>query len=288
MITNTNKQNSSNLQSRVPTWLLVAIVVFILAWTGSTVRATEPPLKVFVVAGQSNVGAAGAHPSELPEEMRKPMNDVLVYQDDTWVPLEPGKAPKPDYPDHFGPAFTFGLAMTKNLGGPIGIIQVAGGGTSIGSPAGWSPDSPQSLYAKLVKAVKAAQKSRPITIVGMVWEQGEADSQNEEFAKAYQKNLTHLIESARRDFGNGAMPFACGQCSPHDPKDKRYLYMDIIRKAKESIDLPGYRLINNDDLHQTEGSPHYTTKGILELGKRYAVAMIELLKVNKAPSQTLL
>ncbi len=250
----------------------MASILIIIA--GFTAIAEEKPLKVFVLAGQSNMFGAGANIEDLPEELQKPQKDVLVFQKDAWIPLDPGKAT--DTGKHFGPEVTFGQIMTKELGEPIGIIKLSVGGTNLAVE--WNPDNQKllSLYSKLVKIVKEAQKSRPIVICGMLWMQGERDSKFEDMAKDYQKNLPHLIESARKDFGVKDMPFACGRVNSN--KD----FVDLVRKAQESCDLPGYKMVDCDDLAKISDHLHYSSKGQMELGKKFAAAMLELMKADKS------
>ena len=70
---------------------------------------------------------APAKIDKLPEDLRQPLKDVLVYQKGEWTPLEAGK-------NLVGNEATFGQAMTKHLGEPIGIIWI-----SVASASGNSP-----------------------------------------------------------------------------------------------------------------------------------------------------
>ncbi len=246
--------------------ILIPILSLILVGgMASKATAEEPPLKVFVFAGTSNLSSGST--AELPDDLRQPQKDVLVYQEGRWVPLEAGKVPLRGDGKRFGPEVAFGQAMTKHLREPIGIITA-----SIAS----SDD--RAGYAKTVMTVKEAQKSRPIVIAGMLAQVGVRDAFTEERAKDFQKNLTNLIESTRRDFGNAAMPFGQSRSLPSSP---RHPHLDVVRKGEVAIDLPGYRVIDCDDVPRGGDKIHYTSKGQVELGKRYAAAMIELMKVEK-------
>jgi len=261
---------------------VATLLLVLIAWGGSAARAQEPPLKVLVLAGTSNLTGSGARIAELPDDLKQPQKDVLVYQGGAWVPLDPGKAPlRGNGKSNFGVEVTFGQAMTRHPGQPIGIIT--------GSMRTTSPDGG---YAQLVRTVNDAKKSRPIIIAGMSVQLFEAsDAKIEEMATAFPTNLTRYIESARRDFGNAAMPFAKNRALPLQPNDKTlalppnslpqsgFPYLDVLRKAEASIDLPGFRLIDLDDLPKGR-DVHYNTQGILELGKRHAAAMLELLKAE--------
>ena len=275
--TNVKSRPAASLRSAVCRWLLLGLVG---AWAGGTAWAQEAPLRVFVLAGQSNMYGNGAVRTDLPADLLAPQKDVLVFQDGTWVPLEPGKAPL-QAGQTFGPEVTFGRAMAQHFGGPIGIIKLSPGGTNLAVQ--WSPEAAKSLYGKLLRSVQDARKSRPIVIAGMLWMQGEADAVHEEMAGAYQKNLTHLIEAARRDFGSPGLPFACGSVNP--PPTPRYAYADLVRKAQAGIDLPGYRMFDCDDLPKGNDHLHYNSRGQRELGERFARALVELLPPGQAPKQ---
>ena len=246
------------------------ILVFTTGFALAAAPAESSPLKVFVLAGQSNM-EGHALSAELPPSLRQPQSNVLIFQKGAWIMLEPGKT--------FGPEITFGLAMAKHFGQPIGIIKFAVGGTNLAVQ--WSPDDSHSLYAKLLLMVKEAQTSRPITLMGMLWMQGERDSRDQAMANAYQKNLIHLIESARRDFGDPAMPFICGRVNPSYP------YVDIVRKAMETINLPAYLMVDCDGLAKGSDNLHYNATGQQELGARFAAGTIDLLGENTIPKNAL-
>lgn len=244
--------------------------------------AEDSPLKVFVLAGTSNMTGGGARTAELSEELRQPQKDVLVFQGGgMWTPMEAGKVPRRG--NNFGVEVSFGRAMAKHFGEPIGIIT---GGMSTASPD-------QGGYAGIVASVKAAQKSRPIVIAGMCVQLYEVDSRTEETAKAYPQNIVRYIESARRDFGNPDMPFVKNKVltptsdpskiavTPQSLPVSNFVFLEMVRKDEAAIDLPGFGRTDLDDLPRGGDKVHYDTKGILELGERHAATMIELLKAAK-------
>lgn len=249
--------------------------------------AGTKPLKVFLLAGQSNMMGFGARTGELPADLKQP-KDVLVWQGGAWVPLE-----AKTFKNGCGPEFSFGQAMAQYLGEPVGLIKVIrpleAGPSSASLAKGWTPDAPQGpLYATLIQEVKDSQKDRPIVVAGMLWDQGSADQMAEAQAPVYQKNLTHFIESIRQVVANPILPFVCGQENDHRGNEAHNPHIDLIRKAQAAIDVPAYRCFNQDDLPRVDNTPpalaynshndHYTTPGQVESGKRYAVVMIDLLK----------
>ena len=266
---------------------MMAALPLLLSLPAGAVAASSPkPLKVFLLAGQSNMNGQAAV-AALPANLKRPQKSVLVWNGSVWTPLDKGNADivvmqlqrgKPSRT--FGPEMTFGPAMARYFGQPIGIIKVAYGGTNLA--VNWSPYRKHSLYARLVRSVKGARKARPIVIIGMIWMQGENDARHEAMAQAYKKNLTHLIKTARKDFGNPALPFVCGRITQLSSFSPTFPYSDTVRKAQAAIHLPAYRLINTDDLPRLNArDPHYNVTGMQELGKRFARAMIALLKQEK-------
>jgi len=249
------------------------------------------PLKVFLLAGQSNMMGFGARTGQLPADLKAP-KDVLVFQGGAWIPLQAST-----FKNGCGPEFSFGQAMAEYLGEPVGIIKVIkpleAGQFAASLAKGWTPDAPQGpLYMTLVQEIKDSQKDRPIVVMGMLWDQGSADQMQEFIAPFYQQALTHFIESIRKDAGNPTLPFVCGQENDHRGNEAKNPHIDLIRKAEAAINVPGYRCFNQDDLPRVDNTPpangpiaafdlhndHYTTAGQIESGKRYAVVMIDLLK----------
>jgi hypothetical protein len=225
-------------------------------------EAKDKPLKVFVLAGTSNMLGAPAKLDKLPVELRRPFKDVLVQQKGEWRPVEGGK-------NLVGNEATFGLAMAKHLGEPIGIIWISAA-SSAGNPPG----------ASLNNMVKQAQaKGRPIVIAGMLVDVSYRDGNDEAVAKSYGENLTRWIETTRRDIGNASLPIVMNRGIP--PVKGRPPYLDLVRKAQDSLKLPHFRVFNCDDVPKGGDNVHFNTEGRLEMGKRFAAAMIDLLKAEK-------
>lgn len=262
------KYNGKRNHATAITTLMLAVVVFF----GSSVMAQEKPLKVFILAGQSNMVGHGKA-SELPQELKGKQERVLfTLTGKGWVPLSPPK--KEDAPA--GLEFSFGKEMSSRINEPIGIIKQAIGGTSLAKD--WNPDEPKSLYANLLAKVVAAKQSRRVEIVGMCWMQGERDSKQEDWAKAYGENLSKFIQRARKDFDSPNMVFVAGRVNPHYP------FVDAVRKAQEQCTLPGYAFVDCDKLSKIPpGDLHYDTKGLVELGTNFAGTTLNLMKQHDAP-----
>ncbi|MFA4943782.1 MAG: sialate O-acetylesterase [Lentisphaeria bacterium] len=254
-------KTTNKMHHRIQTSLFSTCIVITLALAmfPSAAQAEEHPLKVFVFAGTSNLGSGTV--SELPNDLKQPQKDVLVWQGNAWVPLDPGKAPLQGNGGSFGPQVTFGQVMSKYFGQTIGIIM-----TGLGAV------DDHKGYDRIVKTVQEARKSRPIVIAGLLIQAGERDGWTEERAHAFQQNLTGLMESARRDFGNPAMLGSINLVIMGAST-----FGKIIRNTETTFDMPGFRAIDCDDLPRIDGI-HYTSTGQMEFGKRFAGAMIDLMK----------
>lgn len=235
------------------------LLVFFVGLSAAAV-AEERPLKVFVLAGTSNMHGRNARIGDLPEDLRQPQRNVLVHQKGEWVPLEAGK-------NLVGNDASFGQAVTKHLGEPIGIIRITVGHASERSPGG-----------KINQMVQQAkEKGRPIVIAGVLLDVSFRDGKKEETAAAYKKNLTHWVESTRQEIGDLRLPIVMNRAIPPVPKTP---YLELVRKAQDSLELPSAHVFDCDDVPKGRDNVHFNTAGRLEMGKRFAAAMIELMKAD--------
>ncbi len=223
--------------------------------------AKERPLKVFVLAGTSNMLGAAAKIDKVPEDLRQPLKEVLVYQKGEWAPLEAGK-------NLVGNEATFGRALSKHLGEPVGIIWI-----SVASTSGKSPGPGINNIVK-----QSSDKGRPIVIAGILLDVSFRDGAKEETAKAYGENLVRWVETTRKDLGNEKLPIVMNRAIPPVAST---LYLEAVRKAQDAAKLPNFRVFNCDDVPRGGDKVHFNTEGRLEMGRRFAATMIELIKADK-------
>lgn len=238
-----------------------ALSLILLVGTSASGREKERPLKVFVLAGTSNMLGAPAKIDMLPDDMRQLLKDVLVYQKGDWAPLEAGK-------NLVGNEATFGQAMTRHLGEQVGIVWI-----SVASASGASP---AASIKNIVK--QAREKGRPLVIAGMLLDVSFRDGIKEETARAYGENLNRWVESTRRELGNANLPIVMNRAIPPVPRTP---YLEVVRKAQDSLMLPQFRVFNCDDVSRGSDKVHFSTEGRLEMGRRFAAAMIELIKAAR-------
>lgn len=236
--------------------------------------AAEEPLTVFIFAGQSNMVGKRSKAAELPEPYRGQQSPVLVFDGQRWVPYRAGLGQKAG----FGPEVSAAWELTKVLGQPVGIIKHSVGGTNLAIQ--WNPKQEKNLYAALKAKVDAAGKMRPIQVAGAFWMQGGADAKSETRAAAYADNLDHLIAAMRRDFDNPVLPFVAGRSGRGSKSaNPRYPAMGKVRAAQEKA-RPNYAWVDCDNITVGPDKIHYDTQGMVDLGRKMATAMRELLKAE--------
>ena len=146
------------MKYRYVNMLMIIVLLAVLNVLHAEDAKKDKVLPVFILAGQSNM-AGGGIKEELPEELQKPQKDGLFvkFWGVKWKPLEPGK--------RFGPEVTFAAEMTRALKGPVGIIKLANGGTSLEKH--WNPKKYDkekgigTLYKRLIGYVKRMRKVNP-------------------------------------------------------------------------------------------------------------------------------
>jgi iduronate 2-sulfatase len=252
---------------------LSAFLTFAAAAGEAVPGSKDAPMPVFVLAGQSNMDGAG-QVAELPAELKGPFPDALFvrFWDAQFKPLDPAKLGK-----EFGPEVTFGTEMAKALKRPVGMIKLSGGGTSIEQH--WNPvtfDKEKhigELYKRLTDYVTGIQaKQKNVKIVGMIWMQGEADAKyHSKTVEQYRDKLEALIDGCRKEFGAPDMPFVCGRMNASGQYEKQ------VREAQATVKRKNYAWIDCDDLEKHADKLHYNSKGQLELGRRFAAAMLKLM-----------
>ncbi len=256
------------------------------------------PVRIFVVAGQSNAVGAGAAASQLPTELLAPQRDVrfwfeigpadgvhdlamrvssggkfvpLAHQTDASARTFGGAI------DGFGPELRLGRALADSQGDDVAIVKFAFNGSSLASD--WNSDIPGSLYGQMIRRVRLARTSlelagHPTSIGGVLWMQGESDAASSDDAWLYAERLTKLITRARADLGHPTLPFVIGRVDAHIDSAEGYSlpYVNVIRQQQQFVatNVPYTSLVDTDDLTLTADHLHFDWKGELDLGLRFA------------------
>jgi hypothetical protein len=282
---------------------LIAIRALLVAgsfFAISVSQATAEAIKVFVLAGQSNmVGLANA--ADLPAPLRAPRTDVrftcrtvqsngdlVARVGEGWTTLRPGTGTSKGG-EGFGPEIGFGNAIADAQAaasppGHVAIIKFARSGANLFEM--FHPDATQGLklYPKMIAFVREQTRAlqdagHDVQIAGFIWYQGEADAAaTEAQSKAFADNLKLLIARVRTDLGRADLPFVAVRVNPHAA---RHVHADVVRAAIQTVtESDGHAAwVNIDDLNQPDNL-HLDAAGQLEAGKRLAAAWQKLTAAN--------
>lgn len=200
--------------------------------------------------------------------------------------------------DRFGPELSYAERMGKfNPEAKILIYKYAKGGSSIHSDAAtdwgcWDPDYDQGnginqwthFRHHLHRAIELAEKEFGcVTPAGIVWHQGESDaSHTRSIAEAYQENLSKVLNGIRREVGDSTLPVVVGQISDsmlgRGKRKNTYPFGDIVKSAQQKCaeEDSHAELVTTPENHSFSDAWHYDSQTYIELGYRFANAMMDL------------
>ncbi len=239
-------------------------------------RAGEPPkpVKVFILAGQSNMQGHGfvkADPKRnegkgsLEFLARDPATaarfkhlrgkgDSWATRDDVWIHyldrqgrLTVGFGASED---RIGPELAFGHVVGEAFEEPVLLIKLAWGGKSLAKD--FRPPSSGgevgAYYTEVVKRTKAVLgdlkkhfpelAGRGYELAGFGWHQGWNDRVNQTFNDEYEKNLANFIRDIRKDLGIKDLPFVVAETGMSGPEEKHPRALSLM-KAQAAV--AGYK-----------------------------------------------
>ncbi len=243
------------------------------AWASD---AKKGPLKVFILAGQSNMEGQGVVSMDDPhdynggkgnlvwsmkysksaEKMKNLKNEKgeWVVRDDVQISFKVnGKVRKGGLTvgytgyggsSHIGPELQFGNVMGDYLDEPVLLIKTAWGGKSLyvdfRPPSSGGQVGP--YYTKMIEEVRAALAElgdQKYEIAGFVWQQGWNDMCTPPAIPEYAQNLVNLAHDIRKEFKVPDLPVVVGELGNGGPVTNGDMFE--FRKAQEA----GTRQIKN-------------------------------------------
>lgn len=262
-----------------------ATMAVLLAY-GASIAKTDVP--VFLLSGQSNMTGYFASVNDFSADQKKPVDSVMIYMDGDgdatkkkkWLTLGPGFGA---FSSNLGPELSFGRMLSDSMPGQrIAFIKDAVGGTYLGKSEGWMPPSSNNgnggtLYKNMMNAIDAALKAFDTTKytprwAGFVWFQGEFDAYDMGLSKAYETNLTNLINDIRAKVKVDDLPVII----PMIDVQTQWTNNSIVRAA----DVAVAGKMTNVDTVETKGLPtdgtHYKTAGYITIGQRCAQRWLDM------------
>lgn len=271
-------------------------------------------IKLFILAGQSNMVGFQSNLDDLPDRLRSSQKNVLWYdRHDQWVPLELPTEPllSPDlslpvppfesyHPKHshnvnhsvgFGPEISLGQNLANGLNETVALVKFSRNGTNLATQ--WDPGfdaqgNPQdNLYPRMKQRVFQAIANLSalgytVEVSGFFWMQGESDASHLEMAQDYQSNLAHFIQTIRQDFNRPNLPFIYGMVhfrNQHKkPNNTINCCGDIVRSAQLNVQttIPHTRAVETRHLSLHKDLLHFDSNGILTLGNLFADAWFNI------------
>lgn len=241
-------------------------------------------LRVFILAGQSNMTGAG-QAAELPAPYNQPHERIRIWAHHRWEYLVPSK--------NFGPEISFTHRLADLYPeDTIGIIKVAIGGTGIlaFSPT-WSREQADrskdghkgNLYKDITDAVTSARAIAPFELAGFLWRQGGTDMPYPDLAAAYLDHFTRMITALRSDLKAPDMPVFAGNYMTNAELEPRRAELDakkpgmstVIKAQNDAAEKLPHTIIvvHGEKLPTRPDGVHYNTEGQLLFGRMFADAV---------------
>lgn len=268
----------------------LSLTILACLWGACSVAASKD-VKLFLLAGQSNMDGCGRW-NELPEEFRQAPANVRIWdnRESKWVTIGEDTTAIARK-KQFGPELAFAHKLSKAFPDhDIALVKTSAGGTKLQNH--WLPG--KSMYERLTRNYQNAaadlQKSGiNCEISGMLWMQGESDSETLEMANAYEQNLTDMIRDVRQKTGKEHLPVVMGRISSSLLKKTpwNFEHARVVQKAQENVAAadPDVSIIHTDQLSTLQDNTHFDTKAQLTLGGEMADLIIKALSKggNAAP-----
>jgi hypothetical protein len=230
--------------------------------------AGKKAIKVFILAGQSNMEGQGAVSMDDPQnynggkgnlvwsmansksadKMKKLKKDnEWVVRDDVQISFKVNEVIRKGgltigYTGyggntHIGPELGFGFVMGDHFDEPVLLIKTAWGGKSLfvdfRPPSSGGQVGP--CYTKMVEEIRAALTElgeQKYEIAGFYWQQGWNDMCEPLAIPEYADNLVNLVKDLRKEFNVPDMPVVVGELGNGGPVAEGDMFE--FRKAQES------------------------------------------------------
>ena len=229
-------------------------------------------MRAFLMIGQSNMAGRG----EL--DPRHPIvnHDVFMWRNGWETAREPVNPDRQDMAFE-GPQLSFGDNVQRALGGQVGLIPCAVGGTALNQ---WMPG--EALFERAVADAQAAQ--RTASLCGVIWHQGENDAEREDWANTYAQRFLSMLDALTHRLNLDKTAVLVGELGDFLQDFNRAPTFDWIL-------TPHYRQVNRQihtlptqdtrilcvkthDLSCKADKVHFSTPALREMGRRYGSAYV--------------
>jgi hypothetical protein len=254
--------------------LLAILSSSVLAQERGPAKIIEPgdlPAKqnfhLYLLMGQSNMAGRGKVDAESqPNDSR-----LLVFnRDRKWaIAADPLHWDKPIA--GVGLGLTFAKTMAEAQPGvTIGLIPCAVGGTPLSV---WQKGGRQ--YQSAVALAKAAANFG--TLKGVLWHQGETDSESLDLTSTYRERFEQMVKDLRADLSVQDLPLVAGELGEFHVQ-RVGANAQAINDALHAVAaaLPHVACVDARNLKPGGDNLHFDAASLRDFGRRYAKAMLSL------------
>jgi hypothetical protein len=242
--------------------VFVATLLAVLAAAIPSAGRADPPIQVFLLAGQSNM-LGRALPNS---DGTGPTAHLLLWRDGAWGPASDPLGP-PDNPNNgVGPGMTFGVGVLGHepAGTDVGLIMCAESSTPIGA---WRPG--KKPYDNCKSQARAAGGE----VAGIVFLQGEYEAANRS-GNHWRAQFAKVEPAFQKDYG--PVPFVLVQIGNIDPGHSPQAQQVRDAQAAADAQFPQVTMVTSIDLPLQPDGIHFTVASQKTLGSRCADAWYTL------------
>jgi hypothetical protein len=257
--------------------LIPCFAVLLTSLTTLPAAEAPKPVKVFILAGQSNMEGQGIIAAEPNRNAGKGTLEYLVknpatsarfkhlvdqagkwvVREDVWIsyldrhgPLTVGYGARPD---RIGPELGFGHVVGDALDSQVLLIKCAWGGKSLAQdfrpPSSGGDVGPYyTQILQLTKDVLARLKDlfpaydgRGYELAGFGWHQGWNDRVNQAFNDQYEKNLANFIRDVRKDLGAPKLPFVIAETGMSGFEEQHPRALSLMKSQAAVAEYPEFQ-----------------------------------------------
>ncbi len=263
---------------------LIFFVIFIASCSKAPDKLTynAQPLQtgknyhVILMGGQSNMVGRGSV-SELNEKLRV-FPDNITY-------FNPGLTQRPNIClETFGPEVSLShILAEKHPDKSFVLIKCAvDGSTLLDWSPNWSYEKAElkgkpnfgPLYSRFLSQTNNLLHEN-VTILALLWMQGEADSTYPVPGSTYYDNFKEYINQFRKDLHCPDLPIIFGRVNP----PTSVLMYKTVRNAQKRIsqEIQNTLLVDTDMLSKHPDNIHYDTEGQLKLGVMFGEGLLKFM-----------
>ena len=287
------------IENRRSSFIKVSFACLLAIVWSANLRADNEIVDLILVAGQSNAVGFHARASELPEDPRDaqvmfwwrggdpPPDSGDSSFNQEWVPLQtqPKGNPTGSFGNFgqdeggFGPEIGFARTLLdEEPHRPLAIVKVAYNATGIAS---WQPGG--AIYSTLISETNLAiQKAEAMGITlrprAFLWCQGEGDAGGN--TATYRSRFETMISALRNELNARELiallgfntKFGNGWDTRTEPRWENQRIIDAQIQVAQNSD---YAVRVEDWGCEVANSAHFSAAGTVELGERYAAALLQ-------------